>query len=282
MSSLLQYLLSGIAVGAAFGLIGLGFVAIYRVTGIVNFAQGAFAILGGFVMSSLLAAEMNGLLAALVACAIVGLVGVCFGVIALGTHRSTILASLMITLGLSILTEGVALLAWGDIPVSFHGVGSRAFTVLGAAVLPQQVMVVVVAVAAFLLLQGFFGRTYLGKALTACSLNRRAGLLVGIDVRAMALLAFALSAMSSAMAGVVTTPMTPVTYNSDVGIAVSGFTAAIFGGLVSPAGAMAGGLVIGILEQLVAGYFNPAYQTGVALLLMVILLVARPRGLFVR
>jgi len=277
-----QYMLTGVATGAGFALVALGYVAIYRVTHIVNFAQGAFAMLGGYFASSLLARALPGPIAAVIAMAGVALVGVLVGGAALGNGRLPIIASLMITLGLSVLVEGVSLFIWGDTPTTYPGVGDRALDLGGALLLPQQAVVIAVTAAVFPLFQWFFGRTYIGKAVTACAANARAAALVGIDPRRMALLAFAVAGGLGALAGVLTTPLTPLTSDADVGIAVNGFAGAIVGGLVSPAGAVAGSLLLGIAQTMMAGYFDPSYQVVVALVIMIAVLVARPNGLFHR
>lgn len=277
-----QYLVTGIATGASFALIALGFVAIYRVTHVVNFAQGAFAMLGGYVMSSMLDRALPGPLAALFAILIVAAIGTLIGVIAVGKPRLPIIASLMITLGLSVLIEGICLLIWGDIPTTYNGIGTAAISFANIFILPQQVAVVVAVAIVFPLFQLFFARTYIGKAVTACALNARAAQLVGISPRVMAFLAFGVAAACGALSGILTTPLSPLTSNADINIAINGFAGAIVGGLISPAGAVIGSLVLGIAQTMMAGYFDPAYQLVVALLVMIAVLIARPNGLWRR
>ena len=277
-----QYLVTGIATGASFALVALGFVAIYRVTHVVNFAQGTFAMLGGFVMSSMLDRALPGPLAALCAIVIVAAIGTLVGTIAVGNPRLPIIASLMITLGLSVLIEGICLLIWGDIPTSYDGIGTKAITVFGVLILPQQLLIILAVAIVFPLFQLFFARTYIGKAVTACALNRRAAQLVGIDPRVMAFLAFGVSAACGALAGILTTPLSPLTSNTDVNIAINGFAGAIVGGLISPAGAVIGSLLLGVAQTMMAGYFDPSYQLVVALLVMIAVLIARPNGLLRR
>jgi branched-chain amino acid transport system permease protein len=277
-----QYLVTGIATGASFALIALGFVAIYRVTHVVNFAQGAFAMLGGYVMSSMLDRALPGPLAALFAILIVVATGTLIGVIAVGKPRLPIIASLMITLGLSVLIEGICLLIWGDIPTTYNGIGTAAISFANIFILPQQIAVVVAVAIVFSLFQLFFARTYIGKAVTACALNARAAQLVGINPRAMAFLAFGVAAACGALSGILTTPLSPLTSNADINIAINGFAGAIVGGLISPAGAVIGSLVLGIVQTMMAGYFDPSYQLVVALLVMIAVLIARPNGLWRR
>lgn len=282
MSALLQYLISGIATGASFALVALGFVAIYRVTHVVNFAQGTFAMLGGYIMSSALDRALPGPVGALVTVLAVALIGALVGLIAVGNPRLPIIASLMITLGLSLLAEALALLVWGDIPTTYEGIGTKAIALADVLILPQQLLVLAAVAVVFPAFQYFFQRTYLGKAVSACAQNRAAAQLVGIDPRVMALLAFSVAAACGALAGILTTPLQPLTADADVNIAINGFAGAIVGGLVSPAGAVIGSLLLGVAQTLMAGYFDPAYQLVVALLVMLAVLVVRPNGLFRR
>ena len=274
MRLFLQYAASGIATGCAFALVATGFVAIYRVTRVVNFAQGVFAVLAGMVAYTLLAvgvphvvAEMLGVVAAALAGALVGLV-------AIGRRGTSPLASLIITLGLGIGSYAVLILVWGDQPISFDGLKGN-LDVGGVGMQVQYLLVVVLTAAAFVALGLFFDHTYLGRGLTACSSNPRAARLVGIDVRRMGLVAFGLGGGLGGLAGVLLTPLQPVAFNSDVGIAISGFAAAIFGGLLRPGAALAGALVLGVAEALVAGYGQASLQSGVALVIMLGLMVYR-------
>ncbi len=282
MSEFCQYLITGIATGASFALVALGFVAIYRVTHVVNFAQGTFALLGGFIMSSTLDHALPGPLGAVVTVIVVACIGALIGLIAVGNPRLPIIASLMITLGLSLLIEAICLLIWGDIPTTYSGIGARALDIANVLILPQQIVVIVAVAVVFPLFQFFFQRTYIGKAVTACALNRTAARLVGVDPRTMALLAFGVAAACGALSGILTTPLSPLTSDADVNIAINGFAGAIVGGLVSPAGAVIGSLLLGVAQTMMAGYFDPSYQLVVALLVMIAVLIARPHGLLRR
>jgi branched-chain amino acid transport system permease protein len=139
------------------------------------------------------------------------------------------------------------------------------------------VVVVLLTALAFVGLTVFFDRTYLGRGLTACSSNPRAARIVGIDVTRMGLVAFGLGGGLGGLAGVLLTPIQPVSFNSDVSIAISGFAAAIFGGLLRPGSALVGGLVLGVAEALTAGYGQASLQSGVALLIMLGIMVWQAR-----
>jgi branched-chain amino acid transport system permease protein len=201
-------------------------------------------------------------------------VGALIGVAAIGRRGTTPLASLIITLGLGIGSYAVLILIWGDQPISFDELKGN-LDVGGVGMQVQYALVVLVTVLAFVGLGLFFDHTYLGRGLTACSSNPHAARLVGIDVRRMGLLAFALGGALGGLAGVLLTPLQPVAFDSDVAIAISGFAAAIFGGLLRPGAALVGGLVLGIAEALVAGYSQASLQSGVALVIMLGIMIWR-------
>jgi len=278
MSALIEYLISGVAVGCGYALLASGFVAIFRVTEVINFAQGTLAVLGGFVAYSALislglphgVAEGLGVLAA-------GAVGLVFGWIAIGRRGTPPLASLVITLGLAVSAYAAEIAIWGDQPVSFSAVPGD-FTLAGAHLLRQYLVVIGVALVALLGLGLFFARTYTGKGMSACASNRFAARAVGINVRRMGLYAFALGGLLGGLAGVLLIPIEPLSFNSDIGLAVSGFAAAIFGGLRSFELALVGGLILGVAESLIAGYWQASYQTVVALGLMLLLMIWQARG----
>jgi branched-chain amino acid transport system permease protein len=277
MSALVEYLISGIAVGCGYALLASGFVAIFRVTEVINFAQGTLAVLGSFVAYSALTsaglphglAEALGVLAA-------GGAGLVFGWIAIGKKGTPPLASLVITLGLAVAAYAAEIAIWGDQPLSFTALPGD-FVLAGAHLLRQYLLVIGVSLVALLWLGGFFTRTYAGTGMTACASNRFAARVVGINVRRMGLYAFALGGLLGGLAGVLLIPIEPLSFNSDIGLAVSGFAAAIFGGLRSFEMALLGGLVLGVTESLIAGYWQASYQTVVALGLMLLLMIWQAR-----
>ena len=277
MSALVEYLISGIAIGCGYALLASGFVAIFRVTEVINFAQGTLAVLGGFVAYSALTsaglphglAEALGVLAA-------GAAGLVFGWIAVGKRNTPPLASLVITLGLAVAAYAAEIAIWGDQPISYTAVGGD-FVLAGAHLLRQYLLVIGISLVALLGLGVFFTRTYAGRGMTACASNRFAAQVVGINVRRMSLYAFALGGLLGGLAGVLLIPVQPLSFNSDVGLAVSGFAAAIFGGLRSFEMALIGGLVLGVAESLIAGYWQASYETVVALGLMLLLMLWQAR-----
>jgi len=276
MSELVAYLISGVALGSSFALIGSGFVVVHRVTRVVNFAQGSIAIVGGMVSATLLDGVLPHGIGEVVAVLSCGVVGLVVGLLALGRRGTPPLISLIVTLGVSMLISAVIILLWGQDPVSPPGLGGS-ITLLGASVERQRLLVVGATLVAFAGLILFFSRSYVGKALTASASNPFAARMVGIDVRRMGLLAFALAGALGGLAGVLVAPTNALSFYSDLPLALSGFAAAVFGGLVSPLRTLVGGLGLGVAGQLTAGYLNGSYQTEVALLLMLLIMIARSK-----
>jgi branched-chain amino acid transport system permease protein len=272
VSLLVQYLASGVAAGCTFALVATGFVAIYRVTRVVNFAQGAFAVIGGMSAFALLSHGIPHVAAEAAAVLVAAVAGLLVGLLAIGRRGTPPLASLIVTLGAGIGSYAALILAFGDQPVSFDGVGGG-LSVAGVTMPRQFLLVAGVTAVAFVLLALFFNRTYLGRALTACSSNPRAARLVGIDTTRMGLVSFTLGGALGGLAGVLLTPLQPVAFNSDVGLAINGFAAAVFGGILRPGTALVGALVLGVAEALVAGYWRASFQSGVALVVMLALMV---------
>jgi branched-chain amino acid transport system permease protein len=139
----------------------------------------------------------------------------------------------------------------------------------------QRLLIVVATLITFAALTLFLTRTYLGKGLTACASNPRAAQLVGINVRRMGLIAFSVAGALGGLAGVLIAPTNALSFSSDLPLALSGFAAAIFGGLSSPLRTLAGGLLLGIVTQLAAGYVRGSFQTEIALAMMLVIMVLR-------
>ena len=245
MTELVAYLVSGIALGSSFALIGSGFVVVHRVTRVVNFAQGSIAVVGGMASASLLGGRLPHGLGELVAVLICGAVGLLIGLLAVGRRGTPPLISLIVTLGRLDADLGGDHLAVGPGPGLAAG-AERLVTILGATVERQRLLVLVATLVAFAALALFFSRSYVGKALTASASNPFAARMVGIDVRRMGLLAFGLAGVLGGLAGVLIAPTNAVSFYSDLPLALSGFAAAVFGGLTSPLRTLVGGLGLGV------------------------------------
>lgn len=278
MTAFLQYVVTGVSDGAAYALVGIGLVVVFRTTNALNFAQGVYAVVAGLT-TSVLASHMPLVLAMVVAIAIATTIGGAMGLVTLGIRGNTTpLISLIVTLGLTLIAEAAELLIFGDAPHAYRAVSKHAWDIGGVLVQPQYVLLVAVTIAVTIGLNLVLRRTIVGNALVAASDSLRAARLVGIDTVTFGVVAFAVAAFLGALGGVLLTPIVPVAYNSDLNIAVNGFAAAAFGGLVSVPGALVGGLVLGMAENLVIGYVNPQYDLTIALLIMLALIGWRARN----
>lgn len=284
MAELLQYLLSGVTVGAVYALVALGFTLIYNASDVVNFAQGEFVMLGGMITFFAWQAGIPLPLAALLAILAAATIGVLLNKLAIEPARGAPVASLIIiTIGASIFLRGSAQLVFDKQLHRFPSFsGDDPLRVFGATILPQGLWVIAGAVAIFLILWLFFARTLTGKAVLATANNRIAASLVGINPNHMMTLSFAVSAAIGALAGVLVTPITLTSYDLGVAMALKGFAAAMLGGMGVPAGALAGGLLLGLIEALTAGYVSSVYKDAVAFVLILAILFVRPQGLFGR
>ncbi|MBP7711186.1 MAG: branched-chain amino acid ABC transporter permease [Gammaproteobacteria bacterium] len=282
MDSLLQFLITGVTVGSTYALVGLGFAIIYNASGVVNFAQGEFVMIGAMVAISLLGARTPFPLALLLAVMATVAVGLVLEALAVEPARGAPVVTLVIiTIGASILLRGVALLVWGK---DFHAMprfsGDTPLHLGSATLLPQNLWVMGGTAALVFAVRQFFRRTSVGKALLACSCNRTAAQLMGINVRRMMLLAYGLSAALGAVAGLLVAPITFTSYDSGVMLGLKGFSAAILGGMGNPMGAVAGGLLLGVLESLAAGLISSGYKDAIAFVVVLLVLFLRPSGLF--
>jgi len=281
---LLQYLLSGVTVGAVYALVALGFTLIYNASDVVNFAQGEFVMLGGMITFFAWQAGVPLPLAALLAILAAAVIGVLLNKLAIEPARGAPVASLIIiTIGASIFLRGGAQLVFDKQLHRFPSFsGDDPLRVFGATILPQSLWVIAGAVAIFVALWLFFVRTLTGKAVLATANNRIAASLVGINPNHMMTLSFAVSAAIGALAGVLVTPITLTSYDLGVAMALKGFAAAMLGGMGVPAGALVGGLLLGLIEALTAGYVSSVYKDAVAFVLILAILFIRPQGLFGR
>lgn len=281
-SQLLQFVVTGLTVGAIYAMVAIGFNIIYNVTEIINLAQGEFVMLGGLVMVSLHVALGLPLAVAFVTTVlIVTLAGVLLDRLAIQPIRKPSVMTLIIaTVAASIIIKGAAMLIWGKSPYDLPAFSGRTPIHLGSVVLqPQYLWVVGILVLVAAGLTFFFNRTILGKAMIACADNPDAARLVGISVGRMVMLSFALSAAIGAMAGLTMTPIALMDYDRGAMLAIKGFGAAILGGLGSFPGAILGGLILGLIESLGAGYFVSGYKDAYALMVLLAVLFIRPSGI---
>ncbi len=285
LTFLLQTLVSGIGTGCIYGLIGIGYCVIYNASGIVNFAQGMFVMLGGMLTHALLTrAGLPLPLAALCAIVLVAFTGVVMErlvVRPLWRRNATMFVMILATLAAQIVIERLTLIVAGDQPKTFPGFSEAApFKIGGIAISVQLLWIAGVSLALVAGLAQFFARTRTGRAMRACAINREAAALQGIPVARMLGFAFALSAGLGAVAGILITPTQYTAFNVGVPFAISGFIAAIVGGFGSAGGAFAGGIMLGVAQALAIVMFGAGFKNVAALSILLVFLLARPAGLF--
>ena len=284
MEDLAQFLASGLGQGAIYGMVGVGFVLIYKVTGIINFAQGEYLMLGAMSAVAFQDAGLPLPAALVAATAVAAVAGALTQRLAIRPARqASTLTLIIITIGVAIAIQGLALLLFGVNPRRFGPfTAGPPLRVLGAAVSRQTLWVLGFAVAVAGLLWWWFERTQVGKAMQACAMDREASRLQGISPTRMSLYAFLLAASIAGAAGVVLVPITSASYDMGLFLAVKGFTAAVIGGLVSTFGAILGGLLLGAVEAMAAGYISSGLANGIAFGMLFLILVVRPEGLLSR
>ena len=282
-SQILQYLLSGVTTGSVYAIVGIGFSIIYASTGIINFAQGEFLMLGGMIAVSL---EPHMPLALAIAISVVatGIVGVLLQLVFISWLKNpAVLRMIIITIGLSILVREAGLHIWDEkvhaLPF-WTGNETSSVAVLGARISPQVLWVLAVCALMVGALTLFFRFTLTGRAMRACSSNPAAARLCGIRTSTLVTLSFFIAAAMGALAGCAVSPLTQTQYDMGTSLAVKGFTCAVLGGLGSVTAAVAAGLLVGVVEAASISVLPLAYKDVVALAVMLAILFFRPEGLF--
>lgn len=278
MSLLLQAIWGGLTAGGVYALVAIGVAMIFKVSRVLNLAQGEFVALGALVAYSLaVAARLPLGVAFVLAVAVVSALGIIFERLAIRPARSqTMTVLLVITLGTSILLRGVAMVIWGKDPMSLPSFsGDEPLKLWELSIMPQHLWVMGGILVTSAALWYFFEKTILGKAMLAAAENRAAAQMIGIDVITINRLAFGLSAAVGALAGILVAPITYITYDGGTMIGLKGFVAATIGGMGGIPGAVVGGLLLGILESLAAGYLSSLFKDSTAFVILIIFLLLR-------
>ncbi len=280
-----QYVAAGVTYGFIYAIVAIGFNIIYNTTGIINFAQGEFVMLGSMTAITL-NAFMPLSLAIVLSVLITMLVGAVMEILFFRWLESpSVLRMIIITIGLSIIIREIALAIWGEnvraLPY-FTGNEVSSVSFAGVHISPQVLWVVGICSVMVVGLQVFFKYFRYGRQMRACAANREVARLCGINTKNMVTLSFVLSAGIGALAGCVVSPITYSQYNMGVPLAIKGFTVAILGGLGNSMAAVAGGLLLGILESFSVWVMPSAYKDAIAISIMLLILFFRPAGLFGR
>ncbi len=277
-----QLIISGVSQGCVYGLIALGFVLIYKATEMVNFAQGDIMMLGAYVGITFISIWDWPFWWALPATiGVMALVGVVLERLLL---RPMIgephFAVLMLTIGLGFVLRAIAGAIWGNEPRALPTPYVGEVLELGSAVIGYENIAIIAGTAVLCLCMWLFFRfSRLGIAMQAASQNQLAAFYVGIPVKRMYSLVWALSAAIAGVAGILTAPVSLV--DPLIGfVGIKAFAAAIVGGFGSMPGAIIGGLLIGLVEQFAGLYLPPGFSDMSAYVLLLVMLLVRPQGLF--
>lgn len=284
MTKFVDLTLNGISTGAVYAAVALALVLIWRSTRIVNFAQGAMFMFTTFVASAVINSGGSywlGFAVALVCGFVLG--ALVERVLIRRVEGGPPLNAVIVALGLLILLEALAGMIWGNTPRSFPPAFSiRGYDVGGTRVLfsPNDTFTVLVVIATALALRVLFQRTKIGLQMRAAAFEPEVARMLGVRVGRMLTLGWALAALVGSLAGVLIAPSVFVGPNQFDPLLVFGFTAAIIGGLDRPEGAAVGGVLLGLVLSYVSGYEGSSMVTLAALVLLVIVLMIRPGGLF--
>ena len=277
-----QLFTSGMALGCVYALIALGFVLIYRATEVVNFAQGEFMMLGAFVAFSLIRfGHIPFFATVILTLLIMAIFGVLLDrVVMRFLIGEPVFSLVMFTIGLGVFLRSIAGMIWSTETYTFPSPTSGAFIHFGSVTIAQGDILVVVSTGVLVLFLYLFLRfTDLGIAMKAASQNQFAAYLMGINVEGMFSVVWALSAMVAVVAGILLAPI--LFLHKDMGfIGLKAFPAAVLGGFGSVPGAIAGGLIIGVSENLAGGFLPLWVKDIFAYLVLIAVLIIRPEGLF--
>ena len=282
LAQFLQFLFSGVTVGATYALAALGFTLIYNASNVINFAQGEFIMLGGMLAVLFTQAGLPLPVALMLAIIVPAIVGVLIEKLAIEPVKGAETVTLIIiTIGASLVIRGLVAVFLGKNTHSLPPFsGDAPIEILGATLLPQSLWVLGVTALVVVALWYFFNRTLQGKAMLATSVNRLAAELVGINTGWVLFMSFAMSAALGALGGILLTPITMTSYDVGIMLGLKGFVAAVLGGLGNGLGAVVGGLLVGTLEAMGAGYISSAYKDAIPFVLILFILFFMPRGLF--
>lgn len=296
--ALLQALLSGLAVGSAYALVALGFSVTFTTTKTLNFSHGEFVSAGAFIGMSVLFLALGKpltsttfggaqpgagtqLLALLAALAVMGVIGwllFIFGVRPFARRPG--MAWVMSTLGFGVILQSIGLAIWGPKPVVVPSpVGDEVIRIAGVGVRPQELLMLVVAVAVMFVFDHIMRRTMLGKAMRAVAQNPSVASLMGINVTQMMVGAFVVSSALAGLSGFMLAPIAQASLFMGLAVGLKGFSAAMIGGLSNARGCVIGGFILGVLESLV-NLWSAQWREVAIFALVILVLALKPNGLF--
>lgn len=285
MTVFLQYLVNGLSMGSVYAIIALGYTMVYGIAKMLNFAHGDVIMVGAYisfcVTSYLGLPAVVSVLAAVVVCTVLGILIERLAYKPL--RQAGPLAVLITAIGVSYFLQNAAQLIWGATPKNFTSIVSfqvsaflKAYNVSAVSLVTVVACLVIMAA-----LMWFTGKTKMGKAMRACSEDKAAAQLMGINVNRTISMTFAIGSALAAIAGVLLCSYSPVlqpTTGSMPGI--KAFTAAVFGGIGSIPGAFVGGILLGIIEAMAQAYISTSLANSIVFAVLIVVLLVKPAGLF--
>ena len=283
----LSYLISGVSLGSVYAIIALGYTMVYGIAKMLNFAHGDVIMVGGYIsllaMSSLGLPWWVGVLLAMVVCTVLGVI--IEGLAYKPLRAAPSLAVLITAIGVSYFLQNAAQLIWGASPMSYTPIVSGSLQLFGEQLSISYVSLLTIVVCAVIMvgLTLFTSKSKMGKAMRACSEDKGAAQLMGINVNRTISLTFAIGSALAAIAGVLlcsfNTSLMPTTGSMP---GIKAVTAAVFGGIGSIPGAFLGGILLGIIEALAKAYISTQLANSIVFAVLIIMLLVRPAGLLGR
>lgn len=282
MTDFLQLLFSGLATGSIYALAALGFTLLWQASGTINFAQGEFVMLPAFMMVVVLHAGLPLTLAFAISCVL--------SVLVLGwlfkrglvdpLFKYGMMPIVVATIGLSIAMRNAVRAGYSAEPQPFPQVfPDKIFEIAGVTVSASDIGTFVFAMVLVLVVQAFLNKTVTGRAMQAVAQNTESASVLGINVPRMIFYTFAINAVLAAAAALLVTPTYLAKFDMGEGLGTKAFFAAIIGGFNNSRGALLGGLIVGVCENLAAAYISPAYKDAVALIIFMVVILFKPQGL---
>lgn len=284
MDTFIQLLLVGLTSGTIYGLIALGFTLVFTSSSVLNFAQGEFVMLGGVSSAVMVSAGVPYPVAFIAACVIGGAAGLLvYGVAVrpLINREASQITVVMATLAMATIIAASTRHIVGTQARHLPPLLADSVPFLGAVVARQNLMIVAVTAPVVLLIWLALYRSNWGLNVRAAGIDRRASALMGVNISGVMVTGFLVSGVVGAIGGLLLTPIIGATPTMGLGLAVTGFIAAVVGGIANPFSALAGGLFVGVLEVMVSGYVSSALTQISVFVLLPIVLLLRPQGLFV-
>jgi branched-chain amino acid transport system permease protein len=283
-SDIVQLLISGIMVGGIYALMALGFHIIYAATRILNFAHGAFVLLGGLLALSLIE-DLHLNFFVVLGCILVGgwLFGILFNRVIIEPIKNAGPGiQIICLLAVSMVMENTSALIWGKEPLPFPPFpgSDRLIHIGGVSIQPQSLWIFSLALLGLFATQLILKKTMIGKAIRATANNIVAARLMGIDIRFTYSVAFGIALSLGTLAGMIISPVTFAGGYVAIPMTIKGFTASVLGGMAGSTSSIMGGFLLGIMESLTAGLVSTAYKEAIIMSLLLICLLVRPQGLF--